>query len=188
MIDQGLQEGPAAAGEPAQVWESRRHVQSDLPQRRFGPPQLETTLLRQAHLRKTIRSQWRDARTLPPPCPRRALAFSGLECSSSICGPSRHFPCVSKDRFVAQNARTRLATSRRILLLYSSFLRHPRLMARQDARILYRSVVVKQDNMSRRFLVFLDLSLDWTRIFYPFDVFAIRDAWLFFHLFLFVFR
>lgn len=30
----------------------RGHVQSDLPQRCFGPPQLEATLLRQAHLRK----------------------------------------------------------------------------------------------------------------------------------------
>jgi len=37
----------------------RGHVESDLPQRCFGPPQLEATLLRQAHLRKTPRSPTR---------------------------------------------------------------------------------------------------------------------------------
>lgn len=155
MIDQGLQEGPAAAGEPAQVWEMRGHVQSDLPQRCFGPPQFEATLLRPAHLRKTLRSQWGDARTLLPPSPRTrrrlCLALSGLECPSFICEPSRFSKCFEGPvrRSKRQNASCDVPKGPPTF----HSVRHPRLVARQDARILRRSVVVKQDNMSRRLLV-----------------------------------
>lgn len=103
MTDQGLQEGPAAAGEPAQVWESRGHVQSDLPQRCFGPPQLEATLLRQAHLRKILRSQRGDARTLLPLRPRMRGALSGFVWPRvslfylRAATPFQNFHVVSKD-------------------------------------------------------------------------------------------
>lgn len=110
-------------------------------------------------------------------CEGFCLALSGLECPSCEPPPwlSRHpfriSVLVSKDRFIAQNARTRLAMFRKVLRLYS-----PRQMARQDAWILCRSVVVKQDDMSRRLLVssfFIDDPFPMQmRIFRPFNVFS----------------
>lgn len=73
------------------------------------------------------------------------LALSGLELSLFCLRAATTFV------FVAQNAKTRPATFCRILRFYTP-LRHLRLMARQDARILCRNVVVKQDDMLRRLL------------------------------------
>lgn len=58
-LEQGLQKGPAAASKSTEIWKSRGYVEFNLPQRCFGPPQFETTLLRQTHLRKIISSSER---------------------------------------------------------------------------------------------------------------------------------
>lgn len=135
LADQGLQEGPAAAGEPAQVREMRGHVESDLPQRCFGPPQLEATLLRQAHLRKAPSSRRGDHSLLlvasSPLLSGNGEAFvSWLLFRVCLALFSRVFPpewlLFTRPRaesrvLVAKNARTRPATSRGYSLPSSCF-------------------------------------------------------------------
>lgn len=58
-IDQGLQKRSAAASKSTEIWEMRGYVEFNLPQRCFGPPQFEATLLRQTYLRKIISTQQR---------------------------------------------------------------------------------------------------------------------------------
>ncbi len=50
------QEGPGAAGQPAQVREVRGHEQPHLLERGLRPPQPQGPLLRQPHLRKCNKS------------------------------------------------------------------------------------------------------------------------------------
>lgn len=157
--EQRFQEGPAAAGEPAQVWESRRHVQSDLSQRCFGPPQLEATLLQPAHLRKAATER----------CSPSSLVSADEEGFVWLCLVSSvfllfaslhnisHFTSRilsndvsnggSKDWLVAQNARTRHAM---FLEDPSTFYFIIRICDKKLARmrILQEHIVVKHDDVS----------------------------------------
>lgn len=171
VTEQGLQEGPAPAGEPAQVREMRGHVQSDLPQRCFGPPQLEATLLRPAHLRKAPlatempegRIQGGTLTSSPPPSALSGFVWPRLCCSSVTSElPQHSHVCLLSGSSCREGRTSSLKTPRRVprrppsrgsfrfSVLTFRFDRHPRCRTREDVRVFDGDVVIKHKDVPRR--------------------------------------